>query len=250
MRILLSALISVGLLIAVAQSRAQARAQAQTPPPPQTQLQIQPPTRSALESDPKGWQNLFADKTMKDWIRGPLGAAGQLRAGSMDEPSPWKLDPATGILLCEGDKVGHEWIRYATEVADVVYHVEWRLTKLDGEPAYNSGVFIRSSADGKIWHQAQGTLAGGFLFGPTLVNGEIQRFNLRQSMSENRVKPAGEWNTYELRAVGKQISLWVNGAVTSEFKECEVPRGYVGLEAEGYRVEYRNVQMKPIVEKR
>ncbi len=211
---------------------------------------LQSSTQSALESDPKGWQDLFADKTMKDWIRGPLGAAGQLRAGSMDEPSPWKMDPATGILLCEGDKVGHEWLRYARELADCTLHVEWRLTRRDGEPAYNSGVFIRSSADGKIWHQAQGTLQGGFLFGSTMVNGAAQRFNLRQGMSENRVKPAGEWNTYELRAAGKQITLWVNGAVTSEFKDCEVPRGYVGLEAEGYRVEYRNVQMKPIVEKK
>ncbi len=209
---------------------------------------VQSQTQSVLESDPKGWTNLFADKSMKDWVRGPLSAAGQLRAGSMDEPSPWKMDPATGILLCEGNKVGHEWIRYATEYGDCVYHVEWRLTKVEGEPqpAYNSGVFIRSSADGKIWHQAQGTLAGGFLFGATMVNGAVQRFNLRQSMSENRVKPAGEWNVYELRAVGKLITLWVNGAVTSVFKECEVPRGYVGLEAEGYRVEYRNVQIKPI----
>jgi hypothetical protein len=104
----LNALLSIGFLIPVVQSQ----------------------TQSALESDPKGWQNLFADKTMKDWIRGPLGAAGQLRA------------------------------------------------------------------------------------------------------------------------VGRQITLWVNGAVTSEFKECEVPRGYIGLEAEGYRAEYRNVQMKPIIEKR
>ena len=227
MRMLVSALISVGLLIPVVQ--------AQTP--------------SALESDPKGWQNLFADKTMKDWARGPMGAVGQLPVGNMDGPSPWKLDPATGILLCEGDKAGHEWIRFATEVADVVYHVEWRLAKLEGEPAYNSGVLIRSSADGKIWHQAQGTMAGGFLFGATLVNGAVQRFNLRQQMAENRIKPAGEWNIYELRAAGRHISLWVNGAVTSVFTECEVPRGHVGLEAEGYRVEYRHVLMKPIVEK-
>ena len=244
MRILLSALIGIGVLIPAVQTQAPA------PAPLQAPMAIQAPTKSALESEPTGWQDLFADKTMKDWIRGPLGAAGQLRAGSMDEPSPWKMDPATGILLCEGDKVGHEWIRFATEVADCVYHVEWRLTKVDGEPAYNSGVFVRSSADGKIWYQAQGTMAGGFLFGATPVNGAVTRFNLRQSMSENRVKPAGEWNTYELRAVGRQISLWVNGAVTSEFKECDVPRGHVGLEAEGYRVEYRNVQMKPMVEKR
>lgn len=207
---------------------------------------VQSQTKSALESDAQGWKDLFADRSMKEWIRGPLGAAGQLRAGSMDEPSPWKMDATTGVLLCEGEKVGHEWIRYAMEVGDCIYHVEWRLTKLEGEPAYNSGVFIRSSADGKIWHQAQSTMAGGFLFGASPVSGAVQRFNLRQSMSENRIRPAGEWNTYELRAVGKQITLWVNGAVTSEFKECEVPRGFLGLEAEGYRVEYRNVQMKPI----
>jgi hypothetical protein len=97
--------------------------------------------------------------------------------------------------------------------------------------------------------RAQGTLAGGFLFGATLVNGAVQRFDLRQTMKENRAKPAGEWNTYELRAVGKQISLWVNGAAVSESTECEVPRGHLGLEAEGYRVEYRNVLTKPIVEK-
>ena len=48
------------------------------------------------------------------------------------------------------------------------------------------------------------------------------------------------------RAVGKDITLWINGAVTSEFKECEALRGYIGLEAEGYRVEYRNVQIKPV----
>lgn len=203
-----------------------------------------------MESDPTGWQNLFADKTMKDWIRGPLGAAGQLRAGSMDEPNLWKMDPATEVLLCEGDKVGHEWLRFATEMTDFVLHVEWRLTKVDGEPAYNSGVYVRSTADGKTWVQAQGTMAGGFLFGAVVVDGTPKRFNLRQSMFENRVKPAGEWNVYEVRAVGKQISLWVNGAVTSEYNECEALSGYIGLEAEGYRVEYRNVQVKPIVAKR
>jgi hypothetical protein len=47
-----------------------------------------------------------------------------------------------------------------------------------------------------------------------------------------------------IAAAGKQITLWVNGAVTSELKECDVPRGFIGLEAEGYRVEYRNVQVK------
>jgi hypothetical protein len=200
--------------------------------------------QSALESDPAGWVDLFADRTMKNWARGPLTAAGALRAGSMDEPSPWKVDPATGVLVCEGDKVGHEWLRYTTEFADAVFHVEFRFTTLDGEPAYNAGVFIRSSADGTIWHQAQATLAGGYLFGPTLVNGTVQRVNTRDKLIDKRVKPAGEWNVFELRAVGRKLSACVNGGVTSEFTECDVPKGHAGLEAEGYRVEYRNAKVK------
>lgn len=38
--------------------------------------------------------------------------------------------------------------------------------------------------------------------------------------------------------------LWVNGAAVSEFTDSEVARGYFGLEAEGYRVEFRNVRLK------
>ncbi len=205
---------------------------------------IQSQTRSVLESDPQGWINLLADKTMRDWVRGPLAATGQLRAGSMSEPSPWKLDPSGTILVCEGERVGHEWIRYAPELTNCVLHADWRCPQSEGQKTYNSGLFVRTGIDGVIWHQAQCTPGGGYLFGNTLVNGVPQRVNLREKMSENRVKPAGEWNTYELRASGKQLTLWVNGAVVNEFNDCEVPRGYAGLEAEGYRVEFRNVMLK------
>jgi len=54
-------------------------------------------------------------------------------------------------------------------LARFVYHVAWRWSRLDGGPAYKGEVQIRGGADGKIWHQAQGTMAGGFLFGATRV---------------------------------------------------------------------------------
>ncbi len=201
-------------------------------------------SRSALESQPSGWKNLLADRTLKGWVRGPLGQAGQLRAGDMNEPAPWKLDSAGEVLLCEGDRVGHEWLRWDQELGDFVAHVEWRFIKAEGEPRYNAGVFARTSTDGKIWLQAQAVLKGGYLFGSTLVDGKQARVNLMDKMTENRIKPVEEWNTYEITAEGKKVSLWVNGAVTSEFDACEVPGGYFGVEAEGYRVEYRNVMLK------
>jgi len=32
--------------------------------------------------------------------------------------------------------------------------------------------------------------------------------------------------------------------VTNQWKACGVPRGHAGLEAEGWRVEFRNVKVK------
>ncbi|MBE3072276.1 MAG: DUF1080 domain-containing protein, partial [Acidobacteria bacterium] len=202
---------------------------------------VQAPAPSALISDPKGWVDLLADKTLQNWTRVPQGAVGKLPAGLATDPSPWKLDPSGDVLVCEGDKAGHEMFRFAEEQGDFVLHVEWRFTKLEGDPPYNSGVYARTSADGAIWFQAQTGAAGGYLFGNAPVSGKPQRVNLREKMTENRVKPAGEWNVYEIRAAGKSLTLWVNGAVVNEYTECEVPRGFVGLEAEGYRIEFRNL---------
>ncbi len=212
-------------------------------PSPQTPA---PQVPSALQSDPKGWVDLLAGKDLKDWMRVPLGAVGQLPAGKATDSSPWKMDAAGGMLVCEGDKAGHEMLRYATELTDFVLHAEWRFTKLEGYKPYNSGVFVRTSADGAQWFQAQTGPGGGYLFGVVPAGGATGRVNLRNKMVENRVKPAGEWNTYEIRAAGKTLTLWVNGAIVNEYDACEVPRGYVGLEAEGYRIEFRNLKLKQL----
>src|SRR5262249_4013556 len=102
-------------------------------------------------------------------------------------------------------------------------------------------------ADASVWHQAQiSDSSGGYLFGDTPVKGRVTRVDLSQQLRDKRVKPAGPWNTYEITCKGKEISLWVNGAVTCVFDSCGVPRGYVGVEAEGSRIQFRNVKVKPL----
>lgn len=194
---------------------------------------------SALERDPAGWTNLLAGPdAMKQWTRGPIPPEGKL-----NPISQWTLDPKTGMLVCEGDR-GHEWLRYDRELGDSVFHVEWRFTPIEGKKGYNSGIYARNSADARIWHQAQtGSESGGFLFGDTPVKGRIKRIN-HGKQRPSRVKPAGEWNTFEITSHGPDITLWVNGAVADQFRECEVKKGYVGLEAEGYRIEFRSVLLK------
>jgi len=87
------------------------------------------------------------------------------------------------------------------------------------------------------------SLKEGFLFGPTPIDGVVKR--VTQEPATLRVLPAGEWNTYEVVAHGRTLSLWVNGAFTSEIAVA-VPRGFFGLEAEGWRIEFRNLRVKPL----
>lgn len=208
-----------------------------------------PESPSALDRDPDGWIDLLADAgpTLKGWTRGTIPPGGRLNPASQ-----WSLDPKTGHLVCSGDG-GHEWLRYDRELGDSIFHVEWRfvpITDAARKKNYNSGVYTRNSADATIWHQAQtGNASGGYLFGDTLVDGKLQRVNLAKSVKEQRVKPAGEWNVYELTSQGRDVTLWVNGAVTCAWHDCEVPQGYVGVEAEGYRIEFRNLKVKPLDKK-
>jgi len=85
---------------------------------------------------------------------------------------------------------------------------------------------------------------GTHLFGRSPVNGQPTRFMLKPA--ERRMNPTGDWNTIEVIARGKTLSVWLNGAVTCTYEACEVPKGYIALEAEGYRIEFRNLRLKEL----
>ena len=154
----------------------------------------------------------------------------------------WHIDYAARQIVCDGN-AGHEWLRFNHELHNFTFHVKWRFTPVTTpNPKYNSGVFFRNNEDGSIWHQAQTSLAGGYIFGLTPVDGTPQRFNLQKDMKENRVKPAGKWNDYDIRCVGDTCTLAVNGDVVNTIK-TGIEKGYVGLEAEGYSITFKDMKL-------
>src|ERR1035438_9195154 len=158
--------------------------------------------RSALEADPTSWKDIMPAASFEGWTRLPF-----MSTVPMDAVSQWKVDTANHVLLWEGNR-GHEWLRYDKELANAIIHVEFRFTKIEGGKGYNSGVMLRNSADGAVYFQAQAGEEGtGWLFGSSMIGGQPQRFNLRSEMKENRVKPAGEWNVFEVRAEGPKMSV-------------------------------------------
>ena len=200
-------------------------------------------TKSALEMDAKGWKDILPPKSLAGWTRISIPPTQPL-----NPEQQWTVDTKNKLLICDGTK-GHDWLRYDKEFGDFIFHVEFKFTKLpdDTGKKYNSGVFVRNDAEGNIWHQAQiGSSNGGYFFGTTLSNGEKKRVNLLDKTKPSPVHPAGEWNALEVRAQGKKMTLWVNGEVSSVLENMDVTKGYVGLEAEGYRIEFRNLKIKTL----
>jgi 3-keto-disaccharide hydrolase len=192
-------------------------------------------TESALVTAGTGWIDLQPTKDLKGWTRLPIPPTNSLGQAQ------WHVD-RPGLLVCDGDG-GHDMLRFNQELTNGIFHVEFRFVPVTGTNRnYNSGVFIRNSADGTIWHQAQLTMKGGYLFGNSPTNGVVGRF--KTSPTELHMRPAGEWNTIEVTAKGKKLSVWLNGAETCVWDQCEVPKGFIGLEAEGYRVFFRDLKYK------
>jgi hypothetical protein len=197
-------------------------------------------TRSALESDPDGWTDLLPAADLAGWYRVTVPPGGKLGRAQ------WHVDADNKFVVCDGDG-GHDMLLTEKEYGDAIFHVEFRYTRIEGKSGYNSGIYVRNSRDGSIWHQAQiGDASGGYLFGETAVDGKPKFFTFANDVKDPRVKPAGQWNTIEITARGNTLTLWVNGAVTCRYEHCGQAKGHIGLEGEGYRIEFRNVKVKEL----
>ncbi|MBI5384418.1 MAG: DUF1080 domain-containing protein [Verrucomicrobia bacterium] len=198
-------------------------------------------TQSALEADPQGWVDILPSAELKGWYRVPVPPTGKL---GRDQ---WHVDATKKLLVCDGDG-GHDMLLTEQEYGDAIFHFEFRYTKVEGKTGYNSGAYVRNSKDGAIWHQAQfGDAKDGFLFGQTPgTDSKKKSFSLKNQVKDGRVKPAGEWNSVEVTARGKTLTLWINGAVTCQFDGCAAEKGHLGVEGEGYRIEFRNLKVKEL----
>ena len=189
-----------------------------------------------------GWIDLLKSNSLKGWTRIAIPPDHPVKAQQQ-----WSVDNKTHTLHCSGDQ-GHEWLRYdARQFGNFEYHAEWRFDPVTtGVPKYNSGVFFRNDADGRIWHQAQVNNGnGGYIFADTMVNGELKRVNMSKQMKGKFEKPAGEWNVYDIRCESTHCTLTVNGQLSSEI-DLEVARGYLGVESEGYHVTFRSLRAREL----
>jgi len=165
--------------------------------------------------------------------------------------SHWKADEkvkqhwtlADGVLKYDG-KASHLWTKESFK--DFVLKVDWRL------PAKgDSGVYLRgmSKAQCNIWVNKLGS---GEVWGYRVDKNQPEEIRKACTPSKVADKPVGEWNTFVITMKGDRLTVVLNGEeVISGAKLPDVkPSGPIALQHHGNPIEFRNVLIKELGEKK
>jgi hypothetical protein len=62
-----------------------------------------------------------------------------------------------------------------------------------------------------------------------------------------RSETIDRWNTYEILADKKHITIWTNGVKTSDFESATIPEGLIALQLfETGEVKFRNIRIQEL----
>lgn len=176
----------------------------------------------ADEERQAGFVSLFNGKDLTHWRFGDESPPEKM-------PENWRVEE--GVIKVTGGGSPH--LASAKEYGDFEFRFEWRGTK----PKYNSGLFIRS---GKKVGTHQLNLASGSE--GAFINGKLEGAKPVPKLQ----KPAGEWNEWRIRCVGDKVTFHCNGQLAWEGSGLTAKSGYLGLQAEGAPLEFRNLRILEI----
>lgn len=143
-----------------------------------------------------------------------------------------------GVLVIEG---GNGWLRSNRVYDDFDLTVEWRADAKYQDPnvVADSGLFFRAPGEGMPWPKKryQVNMKEGDEGNVAELAGD------KAAAAAKLAHPPGEWNTYRVRAVGPTVELWVNGQHAWKSDAAADRMGYLGLQCEGYRYEFRKITL-------
>lgn len=136
-------------------------------------------------------------------------------------PKSWKIDDGMMVLLGGNNSIFTE-----KTFGDFVVRFEFRPEK----KGYNSGFYIRGNNQINL---AQGD--AGRLFG----------YDNAKKVPDLHKAP-GEWNQWEVSAIGPKVTLTVNGKLAWSIDNFKPKSGPIGIQAEGQHIDFKNLRIKEI----
>jgi hypothetical protein len=197
-----------------------------------------------VKPDAHGFIPLFNGKNLDGWVN--VNCA----------PETWSV--TNGLIHCTGKPIGA--LRTERQYENFILELEWRHLKSGG----NAGVFIWASpiswpgvpflraVEVQVLDHGYGntenytTHGDVFPIHGTTMEPHGRHRGMRSFPSEQRSNPSPEWNHYRIVATNGVLRLSVNGKEVSGGSNCDWRKGYIALESEGSRVDFRNIRIKEL----
>jgi len=180
---------------------------------------------SRSQSVEPGFTPLFDGATMDGW----------------QQAGPGGFTVVNGALQSYGG-MGLLWYT-KKEFSDFILKVDWKESHFGD----NSGVFVRFPDPGNDpWsavnngYEVQIDDSGAPDGAMTHITGAIYNFAPASKLASN---PIGDWNFYEIHAVGQNYRVILNGLEVTDFVGSRSTTGYVGLQDHTGTVTIRNVRI-------
>jgi hypothetical protein len=195
-----------------------------------------------------GFTALFNGKDLTGWVYG--------RRGEKENKAGKGYQVENGVLFSTPEDGGNLYTE--KEYTDFVLRFEFRLTE-----NANNGIAIRAPLSGDA--------AYGAMEIQVLDDSGLKYQALRPAQYHGSVydvfpakrgfqKPVGEWNSQEITARGRRITVVLNGttivdanlddvkdeAVLQKHPGLANTKGHIGLLGHGTRVEFRNIRIKEL----
>lgn len=220
-----------------------------------------------------GWVSLFDGTSLKNWhVSAKSG-----HSSTSGHTSGGKWEAADGAITGAQDVPGNGGLI----VTDAVFSDFEVKLEMKNDFGPDSGLFLRSTEDGKAWqamidYHTDGNLMG--IYGEGLGGvPHVRNYSFKGRVTDIDPKPTGEpptalpvlpeawphfwradqWNELRARIVGNppHITTWINGVKIMEWQEKEVRHpgsGHIALQVHGggdftdKYVRYRNIQVKDL----
>ena len=183
----------------------------------------------------EGWTSLFNGKDFGKLVvvlKGDGDRAKRYFEETATQQSTFYIE--NGLLKTTGTPNGY--VRTSDVYDNYVFHCEVMFPDKG-----NSGVLVHVQRDA-VWPQGiecqmyQSHMGRIFpIQGAYLEGGE---------MIHENAKPSGQWNTYEVYSEEGRLATVLNGAIIGLASEAKPRIGYICLQSEGAKAEFRNIKVR------
>jgi hypothetical protein len=180
----------------------------------------------------------------------PLGVSDfTLYSSSKDAAKLKFAGDGDGTIKLLGDGRGYAYSRKSYR--NFTLRLEYRWPKAaelpEAErPNANTGVLVFITGENKVWPKCLEVQGKWSEMGDIRSNAKDVSVTVRddEAAREKARKAVGEWNAVEIVAKDGALTSYVNGVEIAECDPTELREGPIGLQAERFNVEFRNVRVR------